>query len=95
MYYEGEKYLVGWVRKSSREEGKGKGEREKERREKRQKGRQGKWEGEVGKREWKVREGLIFFPRERLDYGEENQVGKKGREKGKGREGLILFPMKR
>ena len=33
----------------------------------------------------KGREGLIFFPRERLDFGEEHQVRRKGRVKGRER----------
>ena len=43
-----------------------------------------------------LREGFIFFPRERLYFGEENQVGKKGTERVKGgKEGLIFFPCER
>ena len=34
---------------------------------------------------------MIFFPRKRLDFGEEGK-GKKIKGKGKGREGLIFFP---
>ena len=36
---------------------------------------------------------MISFPKERLDFGEQDHVGQKG--KGKGREGLIFFPMGR
>ena len=82
----GEKYLVGWARKSSREEGKGKGEREKERREKRQKGRQGKREGKgkKGKRKGKGMEGLVFSLGKGLIWGRGEGKKEKGRERVKG-----------
>ena len=43
---------------------------------------------------------MIFFPRERLDFVEDNQVGKTRREKGKGKgkergKGGIFFPRER
>ena len=74
--------ICGWGRKSSGEEGKGKeeGKNDGKGKGKGKRKRKGKAKGK-GKK-GKGREGLIFFPRERIDFGEENQVGKKGREKG-------------
>ena len=77
------KYQFGRGRKSSRVEGKGKGKvkrkakgREWKGRREKERQREGKGKGK-GKEKGKWREGLIFFPRERV--------------KG-GKEGLIFFP---
>ena len=70
----------GRGRKRERKKGIGKGKR-KGKWKRREKGSEEKGR-EKGRGKGKGREGLIFFPRERLDFGEENQLGKKEREKG-------------
>ena len=79
---EGKGSEVKWSEEGKRE-GKKEGKKEGDAKGKaREKGRE--WEKEKGK--VKGRLGLIFFPRERFDFGEENQLGKKGTEKGREKE---------
>ena len=81
------------MKRRGKGEGKGKRKgkwkgREKERQEEREGNRK---KGREKERREGIREGFIFLPRERIGFGEENQVGKKGREKGKGRAFSLLL----